>query len=162
MVEHNNNNKYCIWKMTVSLDNDDRLELGIIGERAKRARLYQGCTNSSWCGIYIYIYVWRYVCHNSSACYAYVMWAELGHYHFLYVPAVLNVVTTGNGTGIKNVLKWNRALGFEFSIHPIFCLWRHYCSESKPILYQDTDYCKFLLYVCVEIDPFSCEQTLAI
>ena len=54
--------------------------------------------------------------HNSSACHAYVMWAELGHCHFLYVPAVLNVVTTGNGTGTKNVLKWNRALGFEFSI----------------------------------------------
>ena len=54
---------------------------------------------------YIYIYVWRYVCH------AYVMWAELGHCHFVYVPAVLNVVTTGNGTGTKNVLKWNRALG---------------------------------------------------
>ena len=66
--------------------------------------------------IYIYIYVWRYVCHNSSACHAYVMYAELVHCHFLYVPAVLNVVTTGNGTGTKNVLKWNRALGFEFSI----------------------------------------------
>ena len=24
--------------------------------------------------------------------------------------------TDGNGTGTKNVLKWNRALGFEFSI----------------------------------------------
>ena len=35
---------------------------------------------------------------------------------FLYVPAVLNVVTNGNGTGTKNVLKWNCALGFEFSI----------------------------------------------
>ena len=46
-----------------------------------------------------------------------VMWAELGHCHFLYVPAVLNVVTTGNGTGTKNILKWNRVLGFEFSIH---------------------------------------------
>ena len=66
--------------------------------------------------IYIYIYVWRYVCHNSSACHSYVMWAELGHCYFLYVPAVLNVVTNGNGTGTKNVLKWNRALGFEFSI----------------------------------------------
>ena len=32
------------------------------------------------------------------------MWAELGHYHFLYMPAVLNVVTTGNDTGTKNVL----------------------------------------------------------
>ena len=44
------------------------------------------------------------------------MWAELVHCHFLYVPAVLNVVITGNGTGIKNVLKSNRSLGFEFSI----------------------------------------------
>ena len=44
------------------------------------------------------------------------MWAELGHCHFLYVPAVLNVVTNGNGTGTKNVLKWNHALEFEFSI----------------------------------------------
>ena len=35
---------------------------------------------------------------------------------YLYVLAVLNVVTTGNSTDIKNVLKWNRALGFEFSI----------------------------------------------
>ena len=25
----------------------------LIGERAKRARHYQGCTNSSWCGICI-------------------------------------------------------------------------------------------------------------
>ena len=66
--------------------------------------------------IYIYIYVWRYVCHISSACHAYVMWAELGHCQFLYVPAVLNIVTTGNSTGTKNVFKWNRALGFEFSI----------------------------------------------
>ena len=110
----------------------------------EQARHYQGCTNSSWCGIYIY--VWRYVCHNSSACHTYVMWAEIGHYHFLYVPAVLNIVTIGNGTGTKNVLKWNRALGFELSIHPIFCLPRYYYSESKPILYQDTVYCKFLLY----------------
>ena len=47
--------------------------------------------------IYIYICVWRYVCHNSSACHAYLMWAELVHCHFLYVPAVLNVVTTGKG-----------------------------------------------------------------
>ena len=30
-----------------------------------------------------YIYIWRYVCHNSSACHAYVMWAELGYCHFL-------------------------------------------------------------------------------
>ena len=67
---------------------------------------------------------------------------------FLYVPAVSNVVTTGNGTGTINVLKWNRVLGFEVSIR------RYYCSESKPILYLDMVYCKFLLYVSVEIDPF--------
>ena len=54
--------------------------------------------------VYIYIYVWRYVYHNSSACHAYVMWAELGHCHFLNVPAV-SEVTTGNSTGTKNVLK---------------------------------------------------------
>ena len=51
--------------------------------------------------IYIYIYVWRYVCHISSACHVYIMWAELGHSHFLYVPAVSNVVTNGNGMGTK-------------------------------------------------------------
>ena len=62
------------------------------------------------------------MCHNSSACHAYIMWAKLGHSHFFHVPAVLimpavlNVVTNGNGKGTKNVLKWNRALGFEFSI----------------------------------------------
>ena len=83
----------------------------VIGERAKRVRHYQGCTNSSWCGIYIY--VWRYVCHNSSACHVYVMWAELGHSHFLYVPAVSNVVTNGNGTGTKNVLKGTVRLGLS-------------------------------------------------
>ena len=31
------------------------------------------------------------------------MWAaELGHSNFFYVPAVSNVVTTGNGMGTKN------------------------------------------------------------
>ena len=44
------------------------------------------------------------------------MWAELGHCHYLYMPAVLNVVTTGNGTGTKYVFKWNRTLEVEFSI----------------------------------------------
>ena len=82
-------------------------------------------------------------------------------FFFLYVPAVLNVVTTGNGTGTKNVLKWNRALGFEFSIQSsaygattvakvsLFSTWT-----------QST--VKFLLYESVEMDPFSCEQTPAI
>ena len=51
--------------------------------------------------VHIYIYVWRYVCHNSSACHVYVMWAELGHSHFLYVPAVSNVVTTGTARTLK-------------------------------------------------------------
>ena len=65
----------------------------------------------------IYIYIYMELCvKNSSTCYAYVMWVKLGHCHFLYVPAVSNVVTTGNGTGTKHFFKWNRALGFEFSI----------------------------------------------
>ena len=99
--------------------------LNIIGERAKRARHYQGCTNSSWCGTYIYIYVWRYVCHISSACHIYVMWAELGHSHFLYVPAVSNVVTNGNGTGTKNVylntVYCNFLLYVGAKIYPFSC-----------------------------------------
>ena len=56
------------------------------------------------------------MCHNSSACHAYVMWVELATAISLYVPAVLDVVANGNGTGTKNVLKWNHALGIEFSI----------------------------------------------
>ena len=35
---------------------------------------------------------------------------------FFIRASYFNIVTTGNGTGTKNVLKWNRALGFEFSI----------------------------------------------
>ena len=42
--------------------------------------------------------------------------AELGLSHFLYVPAVSNIVTAGNGMGTKNVLKWNHTLWFVFSI----------------------------------------------
>ena len=78
----------------------------------KRARHYQGVQIRAG-AVYIYIYMYG---GTYAACHAYVMWVELGHCHFLYVPAVLNVVTTGNGTGTKNVLKWNRVLGFEFSI----------------------------------------------
>ena len=107
--------------------------------------------------VYIYIYVWRYVCHNSSTCHAYVMWAELGHSNFLTVPAVSNVVTNGNSTGTKNVLKGTVCLGLSF-VSSLLSTAR----ESKPILYLDTVYCKFLLYVSVEIDPFSCEQTSAV
>ena len=59
--------------------------------------------------------------------------------------------------GTKNVSKWNRALGFEFSIQ---CSVYGATTVAKVSL--DTVYCKFLLYVSVEIDPFSCEQTSAI
>ena len=80
---------------------------------------------------------------------------------YLYVPAVLNVVTTGNGTGIKNVLKCNLALGFEFSIQSsvygtttvaklsLFSTWTWSTVSYDP-------------YVSVEIDLFSCEQISAI
>ena len=44
------------------------------------------------------------------------MWVELGHRHILYVPGVSNIVTTGNGTGTKNIFEWSRALQFVFSI----------------------------------------------
>ena len=48
------------------------------------------------------------------------MWVELGHSHFLYVPAVSNVVTNGNGTGTKNFLKGTVRLGL--SLVPVCCL----------------------------------------
>ena len=81
------------------------------------------------------------------------MWAELGHSHILYVPAVSNVVTNGNGTGTKNVLKGTVRFGLSL-VSCLLSLQCYYCSESKTILYLDTVYCKFLLYVSVEINPF--------
>ena len=62
--------------------------------------------------VYVCIYMEVHVL-NSSTCHVCIIWAELRHYHFLYVPAVSNVVATGNSMGTKNVLKWNRALGFD-------------------------------------------------
>ena len=80
------------------------------------------------------------------------MWAELGHSHFLYVPAVSNVVTNGNDMGTKNVSKGTVRFGLSL-VSSLQSLRRYYCSESKTILYLDTVYCKFLLYVSVEINP---------
>ena len=76
------------------------------------------------------------------------------------MPVVLNVVTTGNGTGTKNVLKSNRSLGFEFSIQSSVY---GATTVAKVSLFPTwTLYCKFLLYASVEIGPFSCDQTSAI
>ena len=99
-----------------------------------------------------YIYVWRYVCHNSNACHVYVMWAELGHSQFLYVQAVSNEITNGNGTGTKNVVKGTVRFGLSL-VSSLLSSRRYYCSKSKTILYLDTVYCKFLLYVSIEINP---------
>ena len=101
--------------------------------------------------VYIYIFVWRYVCHNSGACRVCVMWAELGHSHFLYVPAISNVVTNGNGSGTKNVLKGTMRFGLSL-VSRLLSSRRYYCSESKTILYLDTVYCKFLLHMSVKIN----------
>ena len=68
------------------------------------------------------------------------------------MPAVSNVVTNGNGTGTKNVLKETVRLGLSLVSSLLFS-WRYYCSESKIILYLDTVYHKFLLYVSIEINP---------
>ena len=81
------------------------------------------------------------------------MWAELGHSHILYVPAVSNVVITGNGTGTKNVLKVTVRFGLSL-VSSLLSSRHYYCSESETILYLDTFYCKFLLYVSIEINPF--------
>ena len=53
------------------------------------------------------------------------MWVELGHSHFLYVPVILNVVTTRKGTGTKNISKGTIALRFWFSIQSSL-----YCATS--------------------------------
>ena len=88
------------------------------------------------------------------------MWAELGRFHFLYVQAVLNVATTRNDMGTKNFFKWNRAFGFEFSIQSSVY---GATTVAKVSLFSTwTRVPKLLLYVSVEIDPFSCEQTSAI
>ena len=100
-------------------------------------------------GVYKFELV-RYVC---IYIYIYGMWAELSHSHFLYVPAVSNVLTNGNGTGTKNVLKGTVRFGLSL-VSSILSSRRYYCSESKSILYLDTVYYKFLLYVNVEINPF--------
>ena len=78
---------------------------------------------------------------------------------FLYVPAVLNVVTTGNGTGTKNVLNWNRVLGFEFSIQSSVY---GAITVAKVSLFSTWTWStvSFYSYVSVEIDLFSCELGL--
>ena len=68
------------------------------------------------------------------------------------MPVVSNVVTNGHGTGTNNVLKGT----VRFSLSLVSSLLpsrRYYYSESKTILYLDTVYRKFLLYVSVEINP---------
>ena len=72
---------------------------------------------------------------------------------FLYAPAVSNVVTNGNGTSTKNVFKGTVRFALSL-VSSLLSTRRYYCSESKTILYLDTVYCKFLLYVSVEINPF--------
>ena len=45
----------CKVRCTSSAGDLDCKYIHVIGERAKRARHYQGCTNSSLCGIYVYV-----------------------------------------------------------------------------------------------------------
>ena len=72
---------------------------------------------------------------------------------FLYVPAISNVVTNGNGTGTKNVL-WNRELGFVFSIQSsVYSA----ITVAKITTYSLPGY-GLLYYVSVEIDAFRCKQ----
>ena len=69
------------------------------------------------------------------------------------MPAVSNVLTNGNGTGTKNFLKGIVLFGLN-SVFSLLSSRRYYRSESKTILYLNTVYCKFLLYVSIEINPF--------
>ena len=81
------------------------------------------------------------------------MWAALGHSHFLYVSAISNIVTIENGTDTKNVLKGTMCFDLGL-VSSLLSSRRFYCSENKTIVYLDTVYCKFLLNVIVEINPF--------
>ena len=94
---------------------------------------------------------------NSSVCHTYVMWEELGHSHFLYVPAVSNVVTTGNGTGSKNVLIRNHALGLVFSIQS--SVYGTTTVVKVSLFSTSTVYCKVLLHVKIEIKHRFSPQT---
>ena len=69
------------------------------------------------------------------------------------MQAVSNVVTNGNGTGTKNVLKGTVRFGLSL-VSSFLSSWCYYYSESKTIVYLDTVYCKFILNVSVEINPF--------
>ena len=69
------------------------------------------------------------------------------------MPAVSNVVTNRNGTGTNKILKGTIRFGLSL-VSSLLSSRRYFCSESKAILYLDTVYCKFLLYVSVEIEPF--------
>ena len=55
--------------------------------------------------------------------------------------------------GAKNVLKGTVRFGLSL-VPSLLSSQRYYCSESKTVLYLDMVYCKFLLYVSVEINPF--------
>ena len=68
------------------------------------------------------------------------------------MPAVSSVVTNGNGTGTKNVLKGTVRFGLSL-VSSLLSSRRYYYSKSKTILYLDTVYRKFLLYVSVGINP---------
>ena len=71
---------------------------------------------------------------------------------FFYVSVVSNVVTNGNCTGTKNVLKGTVRFGLSL-VSSLLSSRRYYCSESKIILYLNTVYRKFLFHVSVEINP---------
>ena len=55
--------------------------------------------------------------------------------------------------GTNNVLKGTVRIGLSL-VSGLLSSRCYYCSESKIILYRDTVYCKFLIYVSVEINPF--------
>ena len=54
--------------------------------------------------------------------------------------------------GTKNVLNGTERFGLSL-VSSLLSSRRYYCSESKTILYLDTVYHKFLLYVSIEINP---------
>ena len=74
------------------------------------------------------------------------------------MPAVSNIVTNGNGTDTKNVLKWNRVPGLEFSIQSSVYGATTVAKVSLFSTWTQSTVSFYSMYVSVEINPFSGEQ----
>ena len=97
------------------------------------------------------------MCHNISVCHVYVMLRNVGGVRtqpFFVCVSLFKRRNQWKRLGHKNFLKGTMHFGLSL-VSSLLSL-RHYSySESNTILYLDMVYCKVLLYVSVEINPFN-------